>query len=641
VNPSTSASGSKPLVNTKNDRISQTPSSNEKNKVEVKSSKTKSKLNKHNSDFKNVCGTVCPLTRLTATKKVPVRVPIPLKAIAPKHVVTRVYTGRPKVPKSVQNRKPKVVKSMTANNIEPHITGDHSQLTNFVHKFLGTVKFGNNQVARIMGYGDYQIEDVTISRVYYVEGLGHNLFSVGQFYDSDLEVAFRKNTYFVRNLEDYYEQGGISHETSFAQTLQQYGVVEWRNRTLVEAAHTMLIFAQAPLFLWAEVIATACYTQNRSIIRRCHGKTPYELLHDTKPDLSYHHVFGVLYYLNNDSENLGKLHAKADIGIFIGYAPKKKSYRIYNLHTQKIIKTIHVDFDELTAMASEELGSGPGLQSSVAFPILVEEDLAPVESTRSPFSITVDQDAPSPKTIYDESSSSDVISTTVHSDASISKHLKLHEFERLEVWELVPRLDKVMVITLKWIYKVKLDKLGVILKNKARLVARGYRPEERIDFEESFATVARLEAVWIFFTFAAHMNMIVYQMDVKTAFLNGILREEVYVNQQDGFVDPNNPNHVYRLKKTLYGVKQAPRAWYDLLSSFLLSQGFSKDTVDPTLFISRKGKDILLIQIYVDDIIFASTTTKLCDKFSRCQRREKYHFFSRTTNFTESQRHLF
>ncbi|GKD72082.1 retrovirus-related pol polyprotein from transposon TNT 1-94 [Tanacetum coccineum] len=140
--------------------------------------------------------------------------------------------------------------------------------------------------------------------------------------------------------------------------------------------------------------------------------------------------------------------------------------------------------------------------------------------------------------------------------------------------------------------------------------------EEGIDFKESFAPVARLEAVRIFLAFAAHKNMIVYQMDVKTTFLNGILREEVYVSQPDGFVDPDNPNHVYRLKKALYGLKQAPRAWYDLLSSFLLSQGFSKGTANPTLFISRKDKDILLIQIYVDDIIFASTTTKLCDKFS-------------------------
>ncbi|GJX80600.1 retrovirus-related pol polyprotein from transposon TNT 1-94 [Tanacetum coccineum] len=163
---------------------------------------------------------------------------------------------------------------------------------------------------------------------------------------------------------------------------------------------------------------------------------------------------------------------------------------------------------------------------------------------------------------------------------------ELNEYERLEVWELVLRPDRVMIITLKWIYKVKLDELGV----------------------------ARLKASRIFLAFATHMIMVVYQMDVKTVFLNGILREEVYVSQPDGFVDPENPNHVYTLKKALYGLKQAPRAWYDLLSSFLLSQKFSKGTVDSTLVIRREGKDILLVQIYVDDIIFASTKPELCEK---------------------------
>ncbi|GKE99047.1 retrovirus-related pol polyprotein from transposon TNT 1-94, partial [Tanacetum coccineum] len=189
---------------------------------------------------------------------------------------------------------------------------------------------------------------------------------------------------------------------------------------------------------------------------------------------------------------------------------------------------------------------------------------------------------------------------------------ELNEFKRLEVWELVPRPDKVMVITLKWIYKVKLDDLGGILKNKARLVACSYRQEEGIDFEESFASVARLEAIRIFLAFAAHMNMVIYQMDVKTAFLNGNLREEFYVSQPDGFVDKDKPNHVYKLKKTLYGLKQAPRAWYDMLSSFLISQVFSKGSVDPTLVICRDDKELLLVQIYVDDIIFAASTPKLC-----------------------------
>ncbi|GJU93097.1 retrovirus-related pol polyprotein from transposon TNT 1-94 [Tanacetum coccineum] len=145
----------------------------------------------------------------------------------------------------------------------------------------------------------------------------------------------------------------------------------------------------------------------------------------------------------------------------------------------------------------------------------------------------------------------------------------------------------------------------------------GYRQEEGIDFEESFALVARLEAIRIFLAFAAHMNMVVYQMDVKTAFLNGNLREEVYVSQPDGFVDKDKPNHVYKLKKALYGLKQAPRAWYDILSSFLISQDISKGSVDPTLFTRRGGKELLLVQIYVDDIIFAASTPELCDLFSK------------------------
>nr|GEW32434.1 retrovirus-related Pol polyprotein from transposon TNT 1-94 [Tanacetum cinerariifolium] len=155
------------------------------------------------------------------------------------------------------------------------------------------------------------------------------------------------------------------------------------------------------------------------------------------------------------------------------------------------------------------------------------------------------------------------------------------------------RPDKVMVITLKWIYKVKLDELEGILKNKDRLVARSYRQEEGIDFEESFAPIARLEAIRIFLAFAAHMNIVVYQMDVKTAFLNGNLPEEVYVSQPDRFVDRDNPNHVYKLKKALYGLKQASRTCYDMLSSFMISQDFSKGLVDPTLFIRREGKKFL------------------------------------------------
>nr|GEX77536.1 hypothetical protein [Tanacetum cinerariifolium] len=301
-----------------------------------------------------------------------------------------------------------IVLSYLDSGRSKHMTGDRSQLTNFVDKFLGTVKVKNDHVAKILGYGDYQIGNITISRVYYMEGLRHNLFSVGQFYDSNLEVAFRQHTCFIRNKDgasktkswlwhrrlshlnfgainhlarqslirglpklkfkkdhmcsacaigkikkkpykpkseytnqeklyllhmdlcgpmcvasvngkktdngtefvnqtfrEYYEKVGIFHETSVARSPQQNAVVKRRNHTLIEAACTMLIYAKALLFLWAEAVATTCYTQNRSIVRLRHGKTPYELLHDKLPDLSFFHVFGALCYPTNDSKNLG------------------------------------------------------------------------------------------------------------------------------------------------------------------------------------------------------------------------------------------------------------------------------------------------------------------------------------------------
>ncbi|GJS18363.1 retrovirus-related pol polyprotein from transposon TNT 1-94 [Tanacetum coccineum] len=172
---------------------------------------------------------------------------------------------------------------------------------------------------------------------------------------------------------------------------------------------------------------------------------------------------------------------------------------------------------------------------------------------------------------------------------------ELHQFDRLDVWELVDRPLCKNVINLKWLWKNKRDEENIVIRNKSRLVAKGYAQKEGIDFEESFAPVARLEAVRLFIAYAAHKSFTVYQMDVKTAFLYGPLKEEVYVNQPDGFVDPYHPDKVYRLKKALYGLKQAPRAWYDELSNFLVSKGFSKGSIDPTLFITKHGEDILLV----------------------------------------------
>ncbi|GJW44795.1 retrovirus-related pol polyprotein from transposon TNT 1-94 [Tanacetum coccineum] len=473
-------------------------------------------------------------------------------------------------------------------------------------------------------------------------------------------------------------------------------------------------------------------------------------MQDKKPNLSFFHVFGALCYPTNDNDDLGKLDAKADIGIFVGYAPTKKAFRIYNKRTRKILETIHMTFDELTAMASKQFSSKPGLHfvthatsSSGLVPNSIPQQpcippprddwdrlfqpmfdeyftppsiaVSPVQEAAAPravvlaettVSTSIDQDAPStsipltqeqehspnifqgfkesPKTpsfrddpLHEDStsqgSSSNVRQThtpfehlgkwtkdhliaNVIGDPSRSvstrkqlqtdamwcyfdafltsvepKNFKqamtepswidamqeeIHKYERLQVWELGPCPDKVLLIKLKWIYKVKTDEFGGVLKNKARLVAQGFRQEEGINFEESFAPVARIEAIRIFVANAAHKNMTIYQMDVKTAFLNGELKEEVYVSQPEGFVDQDNPSHVYKLKKALYCLKQAPRVWYNMLSSFLISQHFSKGAIDPTLFTRQAKNDLLLVQIYVDDIIFASTNTAMFNEFA-------------------------
>ncbi|GJY34820.1 retrovirus-related pol polyprotein from transposon TNT 1-94 [Tanacetum coccineum] len=184
---------------------------------------------------------------------------------------------------------------------------------------------------------------------------------------------------------------------------------------------------------------------------------------------------------------------------------------------------------------------------------------------------------------------------------------ELLQFKRRDVWVLVPALDNIKPLTLKWLFKNKHDEENTVIRNKTRLVVRGYRQEEGIDFKESFALVARMEAIRIFLAYVAHKSFTVFQMDVKTAFLHGTLKEDVYVCQPEGFIDADHPSHVYKLKKALYGLKQAPKAWYDELSMFLLHNHFFKGTIDPTLFIRRFDDDILVVQVYVDDIIFGST----------------------------------
>ncbi|GJW00602.1 putative ribonuclease H-like domain-containing protein [Tanacetum coccineum] len=192
---------------------------------------------------------------------------------------------------------------------------------------------------------------------------------------------------------------------------------------------------------------------------------------------------------------------------------------------------------------------------------------------------------------------------------------ELLQFEIQKVWILVDLPYGKKAIGTKWVYRNKKDERGVVVRNKARLVAQGHRQEEGIDYDEVFAPVARLEAIRIFLAFASYMGFIVYQMDVKSAFLYGKIDEEVYVSQPPGFQDPKSPQKVYKVVKALYGLHQAPRAWYATLSTFLLKNGYRRGTIDKTLFLKKNKNDIILVQVYVDDIIFGSTKKSWCDEF--------------------------
>nr|GFB66541.1 hypothetical protein [Tanacetum cinerariifolium] len=257
-------------------------------------------------------------------------------------------------------------------------------LINFIWKFMGTVRFRNDHVAAILGFGDLQWGNILITRVYFVEGLGHSFFSVGSKDEAPeviikflkrITVLLQSPVIIIRTdndtefknqvLKEFFDNVGISHQMSSVRTPQQNRVVERRNRTLVEAARTMLIFSRTPLFLCAEAIATACFTQNRSIIHRRFNKTPYELINGRKPNILFLYVFGALCYPKNDREDIGKLGAKGDIGFFIGYSADSCGYRVYNHRTKKIMDTMNVSFDELSAMAFEQRSSKPKLNSEL------------------------------------------------------------------------------------------------------------------------------------------------------------------------------------------------------------------------------------------------------------------------------------
>nr|GEU65409.1 ribonuclease H-like domain-containing protein [Tanacetum cinerariifolium] len=463
-----------------------------------------------------------------------------------------------------------------------HMTGNLKLLINFVEKFLGTVKFRNDQIAPILGYGDLVQGAVTIKRVYYVEGLNHNLFSVGQFCYVDLEVAFRKSTCYIRDLKGndlltgteflnhtlyaYFASEGILHQMSVARTPKQNGIVKRRNRALVEAVRTMLSTAKVPLFFWAEAISRACFTQNRSLIIPRHEKTPYHIINDQKPSVKFFHIFGSLCYIVRDGENLDKMKKIGDACIFVGYYTKSRAYRVFNKRTRVIMETIHVNFDELPQMASDHVSSDPEPQCQRT--ALEHDSLSPGLQCYKNVTHAADKNAQ-----VENDEFINIFCTLVQDRGeTLSRHVdssNMHTFYQHHPSEH------------RW---TKDHPLEQVIGNPSQSV------RTRRQLESDGEMFARLEAVRLFIVYATHKSFTVYQMDVKTTFLYGLLKEEVYVNQPDGFVDPYHPDKVYRLKKALYGLKQAPRACIDTpMATKHLDADLSGTPVDQMKYRSMVG----------------------------------------------------
>nr|GEV85034.1 uncharacterized mitochondrial protein AtMg00810-like [Tanacetum cinerariifolium] len=423
-----------------------------------------------------------------------------------------------------------------------HMTENIKLLINFVWKFLGTVRLGNDHIAAILGYGDLKWGNITIIRVYLVEGgtlasleiwmvLTCSKAIVLQISTPSISMTWPQLLLYVSwpvqlllshgyGINDYPISTSTlsttlprmisnilivlaSHMKLLLQTPQQNGVVERRKRTLVEAARTMLIFSHALLLLWAEAIATACYTQNRSIIHRRFNKTPYELIQGRKPDISFLHVFGALCYPKNDREDIGKLGAKV--------APRA-------IPAALVLQN---------------------LQAPTASMSLQDSAPAPTNSSNTPVS-SHNVDVPSPQ--HAQQQRNDTSSPTVYNvlNAVFEGDLFVNPFG-------TPFTESVISSTQYH------DEENTIIRNKTHLVMRGYRQEEDIDFEESFAPVARMEAIRIFLAYGAHKGFTVYQMDMKTAFLYGLLKEDVYVNQSPSGISINQSKYVHETLKK-YGL---------------------------------------------------------------------------------------
>ncbi|GJY70887.1 retrovirus-related pol polyprotein from transposon TNT 1-94 [Tanacetum coccineum] len=502
---------------------------------------------------------------------------------------------------------------------------------------------------------------------------------------------------FITRIENLVDHKVKVKVISVDGTPQQNRVAKRKNRTLIEAAKTMLPDSKLPTTFWAEAVNTALYVQNKVLVVKPHNKTPYELFHGRTPTLSFMRPFGCPVTILNTIDHLGKFDGKADEGFFVGYSLNSKAFRVFNSRTRIVEENLHIRFSESTPNV---VGSGPdwlfdidaltrtmnyepivaGTQSNGFAGTKASDNagqarketepvkdyiLLPLWTADLPFSQDpksshddgfkpssddgkkVDEDPRKDSECNDQEKEDNVNSTNNVNAASTNEvnvvggktsiellvDLNMHALEDYSIFDFtrndeddgvetdMNNLDTTIQVSpipttsihkdhpldqvigdlqsatqtrnmLKNLekHRNKKDERGIVIRNKARLVAQGYTQEEGIDYDEVFTPVTRIEAIRLFLAYASFKDFVVYQMDVKSAFLYGKIEEMVYVCQPPGFEDPKFPNRVYKVEKALYGLHEAPKAWYETLSTYLLDNEFQRGKIDKTLFIKSQDK---------------------------------------------------
>nr|GEY98102.1 hypothetical protein [Tanacetum cinerariifolium] len=399
-----------------------------------------------------------------------------------------------------------------------------------------------------------------------------------------ITVRTNRGTDFLnKTLNAFFIEEGIEHQTSIARTPEQNGIVERCNRTLVEGARTMLSALQLPLFFWAETIATACYTQNRSIIIPTHDKKTYHIINERKPSIKHLHIFSCICYITRDGENLDKINEKGDQCILVGYSTQSKGYQVYNKRTRMIVESIHIHFDEIKEVLETSIANNTsGLSTS-----------APSTHTNVHAKENNNDQAEEGEQLQDDEFTNPFCAPTQEEAESSSHNIGNSN---------VPTFNQPIISEYRWTKDRPLEQVRGNPSKPVQTRQQLATDPEMCMFALTLSTAesknineAMADSAWIEAMPEELYQFDRLQMDVKTVFLNGPLKEEVYVAQLDGFVDPDHPEKVYRLRKALYGLKQAPRAWNDELSKFLISKGFTKDAdlsgnpVDQTDYRSKIG----------------------------------------------------